>query len=175
MPRRRRGEGISRAAQATAEMARRNVMLFARLAEVGVVKTINPLTVEIAESGMGPEAGGDSLVVGEDGLTLGSNVRKYDQEHQLKPGDSIAMVQLAAQDFLALDVITDKEVARGAHTEFLPSADWKLRDSLGGNVTFTSSVVIGKLRVFDELGVVIGWIPVFNHLPGAEPPWPPTP
>lgn len=158
-----------RAAQAAADLARRHVRVFGRPIEVGIVRTVKPLSVELIESALSSTDGVESFVLREDGLTLSATVRRYDQDHLLKVGDALAVIQLSSEDFLALDVITDQEVTRGIDTFAFPSDDYELvAPELGGPVAWTESHIILKVRLRDETGAVIGWIPVYDTLPGPE-------
>jgi len=173
-----RQSGARRAAQAASEMARRHIQVHSRPLEYGVITGVQPLTVELIEGVEGSTGGPTPMVIDETGLTLSAAVRRYDLDHLLAKGDTLALIQLSSEDFVALDVVTSAEVTRGVDTWTIDAGNLIIPveghtdpEGGGGDAGEITLPILFKLRIRDELGVVVGWIPVFppGFLPGAEP------
>jgi hypothetical protein len=109
-----------------------------------IIRSLPPnLNVELADA---------RLVLTDDDVTLGDSVRRYDQEHGLAVGDTLVLVQGAEGQWSAIDVHSARELGGRVGSAVTPAS------SLAGHS------VIGKLRVYDDNGSPVGWVPVYDAI-----------
>lgn len=149
---------IRKTAAALSEFARRSHQVHARPVEMAVVRTVGPLTAELADGG---------LTIGEDMLVLGATARQYDRDHGLKAGDGLGVVRLSSDDYVVLEVFSDSEHGAGIGTSLKAGTTKTLTgsgsDPQGGTVTVSTPwSPDGWLEAFDADGTRIGYVPVFT-------------
>lgn len=96
-------QGVQRAAGAAREHSRRVAVASARHPLMADVVAVDPLTVT--------PHGVDARLVEDDSLTLSQWVRFYDVQHTIDVGDTVIVQRLGDDEWVAVDVIADKDLA----------------------------------------------------------------
>jgi hypothetical protein len=164
-------QGRTRLARAIRQVGEKQIGHHVRKPDKALVLTADPLRVELV---------GSRVNLDDEEILLAHGVRKYDQEHGLKPGDVLLVVPTHSEDWIATNVVPqgDQNNMEGVQPELLPASQnlggtpttvgttgtptngWQTAPTLGTLGTPGTNVV-GKLAVRDDKGDVIGYIPVY--------------
>lgn len=126
------------------------------LPQRAVVREIDPLTVELAES---------NLMLEDEDLTVTQHVRRYDRDYGLEVGDTVVVIPVSGGEFVVTSVISKKHTFQGVQTERLPAAQvtQPVQDFpaqvLAPGVTLQ---VVGWHAVHDKDGEIIGYTRIWG-------------
>jgi hypothetical protein len=144
----------------------------------GVVRHINDdgeLEVEMLDAGI-------VLREADDDFVLSAWLRRYDADHDIIVGDTIMFAVMPSHQLVARDVVTKREVTKGARTHSRNAND--IQDSEHpdqdiptghGNILYFLDVhdeeakKLGVIPVYDETSMHDGWDTRWNHGPDGGP------
>ena len=113
-----------------------------------LVLEVDPLKVEITGSGL--------IVLEEEDLMISQHLRKYHRDHKVVPGDTLAVIPVHGDEWVATDVISTKDTFEGADTESVAAGG----RVFGAGTDFTSTTIIGLVPFRDENENIIGYLPL---------------
>jgi len=137
---------------------------------VEVCRPEGPWSIQLLTRGGGIQAADNTysnMYIEEDQILLTGKMLKHDRDHPLKKHDTV-LLQHVGGSWLLLDVVSLKHTFEGSATVKVESDDLHIVAPALGGTCSVDHHIIGKAPWYDEHENIIGWIPIYEDLPGPS-------